>query len=87
MKKWQRVWKKENVLGMSEDAQDALLIGKPYSQDLCEQFDWSGAYPVVSDGKIVAIYDAAWQTPEEYKNKPIINDEYMDADADDVTED
>ena len=26
-------------------------------------------------------------TPEEYKNKPIINDEYMDADADDVTED
>ena len=80
-------WKKQKVLEMTSPAQNELIIGKTYSQELCEQFDWSGGYPVVSGGKIVAIYDAAWQTPEEYKNKPIINDEYMDADADDVTED
>ena len=80
-------WKKENILGMTDYAQNELIVGKPYSMELCEQFDWSGAYPVVSDGKIVAIYDMAWQTPDEYAKKPVVNDEYMDADADDVTED
>ena len=80
-------WKNENVLSLSDEARDALIIGRPYSIELCEQFDWAQAYPVVSEGKIIAIYNGPWQTPEEYKNKPIINDEYMDADAEDVKED
>ena len=79
-------WQRRKVCKMSEYALEALIVGKNYSEELCDEFDWEDCYPVVSKGKIVAIYNAAWQTPEEYKNKPIINDEYMDADADDVTE-
>ena len=77
-------WKKETVMEMREDALDALIIGKPYSQELCDEFRWESAYPVVSEGKIVAVHDAAWPEESGYGNKPIVNDEYVDADAEDV---
>ena len=66
---------------------EKTLVGKPYSPEICEGYDWDGLYPVVSGGVIVAIYDARWGEPVEYKNKPIVNDEYIDADAEDRDDD
>ena len=66
---------------------EKTLVGKPYSLAICEGYAWDGLYPVVSEGVIIDIYDARWGEPEEYKNKPIVNDEYIDADAEDKAED
>lgn len=43
--------------------------------------DWSGYYPVITGGRIVAIYDAANQEPAEYADKPIVADTYIDGNA------
>jgi hypothetical protein len=73
----------EEGLTMSQEDQLRTLIGQDYSPEIIDQHDWSGFYPVVSNGKIIDIYDAQNGTPREYSRKPVINDEYMDADAPD----
>lgn len=80
-------WEKANVLEMTDDELNALIIGEPYSQELVDEFEWDSAYPVVSQGKIIAVHDAAWPEESGYGEKPIVNDEYIDADAEDVIED
>lgn len=73
-----------NVLKMTQKDREALFINKRYSKELCDPYDWKGAYPVVSNGFIIAIYDMWCGEPPRYAKKPIINNEYMDADAEDV---
>lgn len=56
------------------------LVGQAYSPEICEPYNWSGFYPVVSQGKIIAIYDCASQEPAEYARLPVIDDQYMSPD-------
>jgi len=76
-----------SVLKMTKEEINEKIIGKLYSREFADQLNWDTAYPVVSEGKIIAIHDAAWPEESGYGNKPIVDDEYVDADAEDVTED
>lgn len=53
-----------------------ILIGRAYTPEILDMYDWEGHYPVVRDGKIVGIEDCAWP---RYVNKPVINDTYIAA--------
>lgn len=63
----------------------AQYVGREWPCDL--EGDWAGYYPVVSEGRIVAVYDSANQDPVEYTKRPIVDDMYIDADAPDEIED
>ena len=58
------------------------FIGRIYTEAKTEMgaYDWSGLYPVVSQGKIVAILDCSDST-DPYAGKPIRDDSFIDADA------
>jgi hypothetical protein len=57
------------------------LIGKEYTSEIVDRYDWSHHYPVVSNGKIIAIYDAANAMPREYQGFPVIDDVYISPDG------
>ena len=50
------------------------LIGKPYNQEICNQYDWSGLYPVVDSEGIIREIVHADATPEW---TVIVNDMFL----------
>lgn len=63
---------------------EQTFVGRIYAEvkPEAEAYDWSGLYPVVSKGAVVAILDCA-DDNDPYRGKPVVNDDYVDADAPD----
>jgi hypothetical protein len=77
------------VVKMSRKAEyEKRFLGRTYIDAAREMdaLDWNGLYPVISQRKVVAVFDCAWDTEGPYGKKPVVNDSYIDADAEDVGE-
>ena len=61
-------------------------IGKRWDSAILFESNWAGFYPVVSEGVIIGIYDCAFDHIGPYNRKPVVHDEYIDADAPDQEE-
>lgn len=72
------------IAALTRQALEEQIIDRPYAPEIIAQYDWAGFYPVVSGRIIIDVFDCARpHEHEQYRNKPIVNDEYIDADAPD----
>ena len=79
---------------MDRKAEFEKFVGRRYAECLSEmrQVDWSDFYPVVSEGRVIAIFDCANPDPAYsqkprvggiYSAKPLRSDWRIDADKPD----